>query len=159
MDFIEGKGVPPPRTTVADMLSAKGSTEVYAIGPQATVYEAIVKMTECQVGALVVLDGDRLVGIISERDYTRKVAVVGRSSKETRVEEIMSAKVITIEAQASLTRCMHTVSAYSIRHLPVMAGDKVVGVLGIGDLVRAVLAHQIETIQSLNSFIGTDYPT
>lgn len=156
--FVEAPGIPPPRTTVADILQARGR-QVYAIGPQATVFEAIVKMTELKVGALVVQDGDRLVGILSERDYTRKVAVKGRSSRDTRVEEIMTREVITVSPTTSLTRCMHTVSAYSIRHLPVMEDGRVVGVLGIGDLVRAVLVHQIETIQSLNSFIGNDYPS
>ncbi len=143
--------------TAADMLEAKGKL-VHAVTAQETVYDAIFKMTECRVGALLVMKGQTLVGIVSERDYTRKVALLGRASKETRVEEIMSSPVITVTPQASLSECMHVMTQHSIRHLPVVEDDQVVGVLSIGDLVRSVVAQQAETIVSLSSFIGGDYP-
>ncbi len=146
------------RGTVADLLALKG-TVVHAIGPAETVYAAIHKMTECRAGALPVMDGTRLVGIISERDYTRKGILQGRASNETRVDEIMSAKVITVGPETRLGDCMKVVTDHGIRHLPVVDGDRVVGLLSIGDLVRAVVQQQAEVIQSLKSFIGSDYPT
>jgi CBS domain-containing protein len=146
------------RGNVADMLELKGNT-VYAVNPRATVYDAIARMTDCGVGALVVMDGDELVGIVSERDYTRKVILLGRASKETRVEEIMTAEVITVSPDTTLRACLSIVGQRGIRHLPVVHEGRVVGVLGVGDLVNAVLDQQAEQIQSLSSFIGSDYPT
>jgi CBS domain-containing protein len=149
--------VSPPRGTVADMLETKGDV-VHAIAPTATVYEAVAAMDRCQVGALVVMDDTRLAGIVSERDYTRKVILLGRSSRETRVDEIMTSRVITVAPSTSLRDCLKLVNEHSIRHLPVVENGRVVGVLSTGDLVRAVLDQQAQTIQSLNSFIGGDYP-
>jgi CBS-domain-containing membrane protein len=150
---------PPLNGTVADMLAQKGAT-IRAIAPEATVYEAIERMDEWHVGALLVMRGEELVGIVSERDYTRKVILLGRASRETLVEEIMSADVITLRSDTSLGECLRVVTDRRIRHLPVVdAAGKVVGVLSIGDLVRAVVAQQAETINSLKSFIGSDYPT
>jgi CBS domain-containing protein len=145
------------RGNAADMLASKG-TVVYAIGPRETVYDAIAMMNDCRVGALVVMHEDRLVGIVSERDYTRKVILAGRASKETRVEEIMTSDVVTVAPETSLRECLHVVTEQRVRHLPVVQDRRVRGVLSIGDLVRAVLAQQAETIQSLNSYIGSDYP-
>ena len=150
--------MPPLQGTVADMLAFKGTT-IHAIAPDATVYDAIAKMDERRVGALLVMRGDRLVGVISERDYTRKVILLGRASKETLVEEIMSSNVISVRPGMSLGECLKLVTDRGIRHLPVVKNDKVVGLLSIGDLVRAVVAQQAETISSLKSFIGSDYPT
>lgn len=144
--------------TAADMLEAKGMA-VHAVTAQETVYEAVFKMNQVRVGALLVMAGQTLIGIVSERDYTRKVMLLGRASKDTRVEEIMSAPVISVAPQASLSECMHVMTQHSIRHLPVVDNDQVVGVLSIGDLVRSVVAQQAETIVSLSSFIGGDYPT
>jgi CBS domain-containing protein len=155
--FLGSKAPVTLKGTAADMLEAKG-TLVHAIAAQETVYDAIFKMNECRVGALLVMKGQALVGIVSERDYTRKVILLGRASKDTRVEEIMSAPVITVTPQASLSECMHVMTQHAIRHLPVV-DDRVVGVLSIGDLVRSVVAQQAETIVSLSSFIGGDYPT
>ena len=149
---------PPLQGTVADMLAFKGTT-IHAIAPDATVYDAIVQMDERRVGALLVMSGDRLVGVISERDYTRKVILLGRASKETPVAEIMSANVISVRPDMSLGECLKLVTDRGIRHLPVVENDKVVGLLSIGDLVRAVVAQQAETITSLKSYIGSDYPT
>lgn len=149
--------LPKVRGTAADMLAIKGRA-VHAIGPEDTVFDAIAKMSECRVGALLVMEGPRLVGVVSERDYTRKVILLGRSSKDTPVRDIMTASVITIGPQTSLAESLHIVNRHSIRHLPVLQGEQVLGVLSIGDLVRAVLAQQAETIESLNAFIGSDYP-
>jgi len=150
---------PPLSGTVADMLALKGTT-IHAIAPDATVYEAIERMDERRVGALLVMRGETLLGVISERDYTSKVILMGRASRETRVEEIMSSGVISVRIDTSLGECLKVVTDRRIRHLPVLdAAGKVVGVLSIGDLVRAVVAQQAETISSLKSFIGSDYPT
>jgi len=146
------------RGTAADMLETKG-TVVHSIGPKDTVYDAIAKMTEKRVGALLVMQGVDLAGIVSERDYMRKVILAGHHSKDTRVEEIMTCKVLTVDPDTTLTECLRIVTESSVRHLPVMRDGRVVGVLSIGDLVRAVLEQQAETIQSLSSFIGSDYPT
>jgi CBS domain-containing protein len=151
--------MPPLRGTATDMLAFKGTT-VHSVDPDATVYEAIALMDERRAGALLVMRGERLVGIISERDYTRKVILLGRASKETRVEEIMSTEVISVRPGTSLGECLNLVTHRGIRHLPVLDDDgRVVGVLSIGDLVRAVVAQQADTINSLKSFIGSDYPT
>lgn len=150
---------PPLDGTAADMLALKGAT-IYSVAPDATVYEAIERMDEWHVGALLVMRGEELVGIVSERDYTRKVILRGRASDETRVEEIMSTGVITLRSDTSLGDCLRVVTERRIRHLPVVdAAGKVVGVLSIGDLVRAVVAQQAETINTLKLFIGSDYPT
>lgn len=150
--------IPKPMGTVADILDVKGRL-VHAIGPRDTVYSAVVKMNEVRAGALVVMDGEALVGIVSERDYTRRVILLGRASKDTPVADIMTAEVISVEPATSLSECLHIVARHNIRHLPVVQAGRVVGVVSIGDLVRAVLAQQVETIQSLKSFIGSDYPT
>lgn len=150
--------IPPLNGTVADMLAFKGTT-IHAVAPDATVFDAIAKMDERRVGALLVMRGEQLVGVISERDYTRKVILLGRASKETSVEEIMSSNVISVRPDMSLGECLKLVTDRGIRHLPVVENDKVVGLLSIGDLVRAVVAQQAETISSLKSFIGSDYPT
>jgi CBS domain-containing protein len=151
--------IPPLSGTVADMLGFKG-TKIYAVAPDESVYDAIVQMDAHRVGALLVMRGEQLVGVMSERDYTRKVILLGRASKETQVEEIMSSNVISVRPDMSLGECLKLVTDRGIRHLPVLdKAGKVVGLLSIGDLVRAVVAQQAETITSLKSFIGSDYPT
>ena len=146
------------RGTVADLLAAKG-TDVHAVGPAEMVYAAISKMTDRRVGALLVMDGPTLVGIISERDYTRKGILQGHAAKDTPVAELMSSPVVTVSPDTSLGECLEVVTRHHIRHLPVLQDQQVVGVLSIGDLVSAVVAQQAETIQSLKSFIGSDYPS
>jgi CBS domain-containing protein len=150
--------IPPLHGTVADMLAYKSSI-VHAVSPDTTVLEAIAQMDRKRVGALLVMQGDKLVGILSERDYTRKVILLGRASRDTRVSEIMTVQVIVVRPQMGLGECLQLVTNQGIRHLPVVDGDRVIGVLSIGDLVRAVVAQQAETISSLQSFIGSDYPT
>ena len=126
---------------------------IYSIGPEEPVLAAIKKMAEHHIGALVVMSGDRLVGIMSERDYARKVVLLGRSSTETRVDAIMTAKVVTVTAKQDAHDCMRLMTDIRIRHLPVVAGDRVIGVLSIGDLVRAVIEEQERTIADLESYI------
>jgi CBS domain-containing protein len=110
-------------------------------------------MAEHHIGALLVMTGDKLVGIVSERDYARKVVLLGRSSTETRVAEIMTPKVITVTSKQDAHDCMRLMTDQRIRHLPVVAGERVVGVLSIGDLVRAVIMEQERTIADLETYI------
>lgn len=156
--FERPTGLRAPRGNASDVLESKGRT-VHAIGPQDTVFDAIAKMCDTHVGALLVMEGEQLLGIVSERDYARKVILQGRASKETRVEEIMTRQVVSVDPEASLAECMQVVTRHSIRHLPVVGHGRVAGVLSTGDLVRVLLDQQAETIQSLNTFIGSDYPT
>lgn len=155
---LEPNVVADVRGTAADMLDAKG-TVVHSIGPRDTVYDAIAKMTEFRVGALLVMEGESLVGIVSERDYRSKVILMGRHSKDTEVGEIMTPQVLTVAPETTLQQCLEFVTEHSVRHLPVVKDGRVLGVLSIGDLVRTILAQQAERIQSLNTFIGSDYPT
>jgi CBS domain-containing protein len=126
---------------------------IYSVAPDDPVLTAIKKMAEHHIGALVVMSGDRLVGIVSERDYARKVVLLGRSAEETRVEAIMTSKVITVNPKQDAHDCMRLMTDMRIRHLPVLSGDRVVGVLSIGDLVRAVIEEQERTIADLESYI------
>jgi CBS domain-containing protein len=126
---------------------------IHSIAPDEPVLAAIKKMAEHHIGALLVMSGDRLVGIVSERDYARKVVLLGRSSEETKVDAIMTSKVITVTAKQDAHDCMRLMTDRRIRHLPVVSGDRVVGVLSIGDLVRAVIEEQERTIADLESYI------
>jgi CBS domain-containing protein len=150
--------IPPLHGTVADMLAQK-SPVVHAVSPETTVLDAIAQMDAKRVGALLVMQGEKLAGIVSERDYTRKVILLGRTSRDTLVAEIMTTAVIVVHPQTSLGECLQLVTDNGIRHLPVVEDARVVGVLSSGDLVRAVVAQQAETIAGLKSFIGGDCPT
>ena len=138
--------------TVRQLLEAK-SPEIIAIGPEAPVIDAIRLMAERGVGALLVMDGPRLVGILSERDYARKVVLQGRSSKDTAVREIMTAQVQTVTLHDGLDHCMQLVTNSRIRHLPVLDGGEVVGVLSIGDLVKTVIELQQRDFDHLQRYI------
>ena len=138
--------------SVQQLLDAKPKG-IFAVAPADPVLTAIKKMAEHHVGALLVMTGDKLVGIISERDYARKVVLLGRSSEETRVEAIMTAKVVTVTPRQDAHDCMRLMTDMRIRHLPVVAGERVIGVLSIGDLVRAVIEEQERTIADLESYI------
>ncbi|MBA3973685.1 MAG: histidine kinase [Candidatus Solibacter sp.] len=142
--------------TLARLLEMKGR-DVYTIAPGASVLEAIQEMSERGVGALVVMDGGALAGIISERDYTRKVILQGRASRDTRVEEIMTANVITATPELTLEQAMRLVSERRIRHLPVTEAGKVIGVVSIGDMVQTLISLQKETIEQLTHYIGGGY--
>jgi len=142
--------------TIASVLKIKGG-RVWSIDPEATIYDAIALMAEKSIGALVVISGGRLAGIISERDYARKVILQGRSSKETHVHEIMTSSVITVSPEQTVDDCMRIITNHRVRHLPVMCGDEVLGVISIGDLVRAIIAEQAATIDHLHSYIAGKY--
>jgi CBS domain-containing protein len=138
--------------TVRQLLDAKGS-QIYSIGPDEKVIDALKVMAEEDVGALVVLDGARLVGIISERDYARKVALLGKTAADVPVRDIMSAEVVTVAPERTVEECMTLVTSRRVRHLPVCEGDRLVGLVSIGDLVKVVIADQELTIRQLESYI------
>jgi signal-transduction protein with cAMP-binding, CBS, and nucleotidyltransferase domain len=143
--------------TIATILAAKGG-EIWAIPPESSVFEAIALMAEKQIGALLVMSGSALLGIISERDYARKVILQERSSKETRVSEIMTCSVVTVEAADTVEECMRIMTQRRIRHLPVLESGQLVGLVSIGDLVKALVSSQAFTIQQLESLIAGRYP-
>ena len=144
--------------SVGTLLDRKGR-RVFSIVPEASVYSAIEQMAERGIGALVVLDHGRLAGILSERDYTRKVILAGRSSRETEVGEIMSTDLVTVAPTDGVNHCLRVMTEHRVRHLPVVADGMVVGVLSIGDLVKQVIAEQGDTIDNLQSYIAGAYPT
>ena len=140
--------------TVRQLLEAK-SPEIIAIGPEAPVIDAIRLMAERGIGALLVMQGARLAGILSERDYARKIVLQGRSSRDTPVRDIMTAEVVTVAPGDSIDHCMQLVTDRRIRHLPVLDGDAVVGVLSIGDLVKAVIEQQRQELDHLQRYIAS----
>ena len=140
--------------TVRQLLESK-PVEIHAVPPDAPVIEAIRSMAEHHVGALLVMEGARLAGILSERDYARKVVLPGRSSKDTPVRDIMTAHVITVSPGDSAEHCMQVVTDHRIRHLPVLDGDAVLGVVSIGDLVRAVIEEQRQELDHLQRYIAS----
>jgi CBS domain-containing protein len=145
------------RDPVECILKRKGP-QVHSIPPDVTVYEALEKMADQNIGALVVLQGNDLVGIFSERDYVRKVILKGRSSKEMLVNEIMSSPVVTVDPTTTIDDCMHRMTDKRCRHLPVVDGGQVVGVVSIGDLVNWIIKTQDFTIHQLEEYITGKYP-
>lgn len=151
-------------TTIEQLLEAKGRT-VHAIPPEATVYEAIRRMAEHDIGALVVERDGRLLGILSERDYARKVILRGRSSQSTQVSEALSWPVTIVRPDDTVDRCMELMTAHRVRHVPVMHQDRVVGIISIGDIVKSIIDEQQRTIaelgytvEELQRYIYGDHP-
>jgi len=140
--------------TIAEILQDKGR-DIWSISPDATVYEAIELMAVKGIGALIVLEAGNTVGMLSERDYARKVILKGRSSKDTSVREIMSSPVIFSDTDKSVEECMELMTEKHIRHLPVLNGGKLVAVISIGDLVKAIIDEQKFVIEQLESYIAS----
>ena len=143
--------------SVALILRNKGS-DVHSISPNVTVFEALEKMADKDIGALVVMDGPDLVGVLSERDYARKVFIKGRSSKEMRVHEIMSSPAATVNPGTTVDECMRRMTDERCRHLPVVEQGRVVGLVSIGDLVNWIITAQDHTINQLQDYISGKYP-
>ncbi|MEI7497568.1 MAG: CBS domain-containing protein [Betaproteobacteria bacterium] len=127
---------------------------VYSVGPNATVREALVIMAQHNIGALLVIDGQTLEGIFSERDYARKVVLKGKSSSDAKVSEIMTSKVITINTKHTIDQCMQIMTDNHIRHLPIVNDENVMGLISIGDVVREMIAYQKSMIEQLQSYIA-----
>jgi CBS domain-containing protein len=145
-----------PNGTIGEILNHKGS-QVWTISPEATVFDAIQLMADKNIGALLVTEGERLIGIITERDYTRKVALKGKVSKQTAVREILSGQLIKVPPEHTVEDCMRLMTDHRVRHLPVLDGERIIGVISIGDLVNWIISAQHSTIQQLQAYIS-GYP-
>ncbi len=143
--------------TIGTILRDKGGV-IWSVDPESTVYDALSTMAEKGIGAVLVTFQGRLVGVMSERDYARKIALLGRSSHDTRVKEIMSSSPVTVTPEHTVDECMRIMTHHRVRHLPVLEGDRLVGVISIGDLVNAIIADQARTIDHLHTYITGGYP-
>jgi CBS domain-containing protein len=139
---------------IQELLKRHGGT-IWSLHPQETVYDALKTLSDKDVGALMVLDEGVLVGVFSERDYTRKIALAGKASRDTRVEEIMTTTVLTVSPKATTDECMALMSQRKIRHLPVMDGERVLGMISIRDIMDDMLKDREETINQLQSYIAS----
>ena len=137
---------------VKDILAVKGQA-IYSIAPDASVYDAMKQMADKGIGALLVMESERLVGVISERDYARKVILLGRSSRSTQVKEIMTAHVLYAQPLQNIDECMAIMTERRVRHLPVVDAGKVIGVISIGDLVKSIITEQKFIIEQLEKYI------
>ena len=140
------------KSTLSEVLDAKGHN-VWSVSPQSSAYEALELMAEKDVGALVVIDQGKVVGMFSERDYARKLALEGKSSRETQVAEIMTKPVCYVLPWTSLSECMALMTNKHVRHLPVIESDKLIGIVTIGDVVKAIISEQESVIQELKSYV------
>jgi CBS domain-containing protein len=141
---------------ISAILNQKGR-DIFSVSPQSSVFDAVSLLAEKNIGAVLVMDGERLVGLFSERDYTRKVMLRGKRSRETTVAEIMSTDLKTITPREAVDECLRLMTDKRVRHLPVLDGDKVVGVISIGDLVKWVISCQSAAIAHLESYISGGY--
>lgn len=139
--------------TVADILRSKANAQIYTIWPSATVLEALTLMADKGIGALIVMENDKVAGILSERDYARKIALMERSSYTTEVSEIMTSNVMTVSPEQTISFCMELMTEKRLRHLPVLEGDKLVGLISIGDLVKDIISDQQSMIRQLEQYI------
>jgi Predicted signal-transduction protein containing cAMP-binding and CBS domains len=146
-----------PIGTISEILSQKG-TQVWTVSPDTMVFDAIQLMADKNIGALLVTDHGNLVGIMSERDYTRKIALKGKSSKQTPVRDIISGNVVTASPSHTVEDCMRLMTDHRVRHLPVLAGEEILGIVSIGDLVNWIISAQTTAIQQLQTYI-TGYPS
>jgi len=140
-------------SSIVEILNIKGN-QVWTVPPDTTVYDALVVMAEKNIGALCVTEGGRLVGILSERDYTRKIVLKGKSSRSTPVREIVSAKVIVASPESTIEECLHLMTDNRVRHLPVLEDGKLAGLISIGDLVNHIISTQRSTIEQLQTYIS-----
>ena len=140
--------------TVAQILRSKGDSAVHTVGPGASVYEAMSLMAEKNIGALLVSEGEAIIGIVTERDYARKIVLMGRSSKEALVRDIMTSPVMYVEPHQSNEECMALITEKRLRHLPVFDGGKLVGLISSGDLVKEVISEQSFIIDQLVHYIA-----
>ena len=144
--------------TIARVLQSKHKNRILSIAPDQTVYEAIKKMAEYGVGALLVMSDNQLLGLISERDYARKVVLKGYVSKDILVREIMTTAIVSVNPRRPVDECMAIMTEHRFRHLPVMENDAVVGVVSLGDVVKWIISEQEEAIHELESYIVGTYP-
>jgi CBS domain-containing protein len=143
---------------IASILKIKGSA-VWSVDPDTTVYDALALMAERSIGAVLVLSDGRMAGIVTERDYARKIVLQGKSSKDTPVHEIMTRSPVTVTPDHTVDECMVIMTQSRVRHLPVLIGDRVAGIVSIGDLVNAIISAQAHTINQLHTYISGTYPS